>query len=225
MKAMKKTVLATAVLMSMGAGAVEAAVLSYDFSGAFVMFDGSDPTFSDPYAVVENGNGLAGDPVTGTMTIDSVTGNGTATIVAGSLFFGSAWYASEFGNSANSSFTVTSTGVNTVQAHLWFHWGDPAVTSCGVVNCDIEVTLGLGMTPGAGDPDFGSGTTAIGDSYSMLTLTSDMPGGPFAGFQPTFNGTYTVAAVPVPATAWIVGSGLLGLMGVGATRRKKQLAA
>jgi len=29
----------------------------------------------------------------------------------------------------------------------------------------------------------------------------------------------------VPATAWIVGSGLLGLPGVGATRRKKQLAA
>jgi len=35
---------------------------------------------------------------------------------------------------------------------------------------------------------------------------------------------HLVTSVPVPATAWIVGSGLLGLMGVGATRRKYQLA-
>jgi hypothetical protein len=44
-------------------------------------------------------------------------------------------------------------------------------------------------------------------------------GGPFAGFNTNFNATLT--AVPVPATAWLFGSGFLGLIGV--ARRRKQL--
>ena len=219
MNAMKKTALATAVLMSMGAGAAQAAALEYSYTGHFVMFDGYDPTFSNLQNMVENGNGLTGDPVTGSLSMNSVTGNSTsASIVAGALFFGSAWSAT------NVQFSIT--GTNTASATMLFHWGDAdAGTSCGVTNCDIAVTLGLTMTPGAGDATFGSGATSVGDVYTMATVTSDMPAGPFAGFQPTFNGTYTVTSVPVPATAWIVGSGLLGLMGVGAVRRKKQLAA
>jgi hypothetical protein len=82
------------------------------------------------------------------------------------------------------------------------------------------VTLGLGMTPGNGVPAFGSESALVGDTYTMATVTSDMPGGPFAGFQPTFNGTATVnmGTIPVPAAAWLLGSGLLGLVGV--ARRK-----
>ena len=41
--------------------------------------------------------------------------------------------------------------------------------------------------------------------------------GPFPGQAPTFQGT--VSAVPVPAAVWLMGSGLLGLVGV-ARRRK-----
>ena len=84
MNAIKKTVLAAAVLMSMGAGAAQAAVTNFDFVGSFVMFDGSDPTFTDPYAVVDNGNGIAGDPVVGTMSIDSPSPPGTSSVRASS---------------------------------------------------------------------------------------------------------------------------------------------
>jgi hypothetical protein len=47
-------------------------------------------------------------------------------------------------------------------------------------------------------------------------------GGPFAGFNANFNATLTPSAVPVPAAAWLFGSGFLGLIGV-ARRRRKQL--
>ena len=44
-----------------------------------------------------------------------------------------------------------------------------------------------------------------------------MTNGPFIGYNATFGGTATV--VPVPAAVWLLGSGLLGLVGV--ARRKK----
>ena len=47
-----------------------------------------------------------------------------------------------------------------------------------------------------------------------------MANGPFAGSIAVFNGTGSVSAVPVPAAAWLMGSGLLGLVGV--ARRRKQ---
>jgi hypothetical protein len=48
-----------------------------------------------------------------------------------------------------------------------------------------------------------------------------MNNGPFDGHTAAFQGTLTpqVSQVPIPAAAWLFGSGLLGLVGI--ARRKK----
>ena len=56
-----------------------------------------------------------------------------------------------------------------------------------------------------------AGDACVGTGTPMQTP-------PFKGAAPVFNGT--VSAVPVPAAAWLMGSGLLGLVGV--ARRRKQ---
>ena len=48
-----------------------------------------------------------------------------------------------------------------------------------------------------------------------------MTAGPFAGFSPFFSiNTDYSAPIPIPAAAWLFGSGLLGLVGVARRRRK-----
>jgi hypothetical protein len=44
-------------------------------------------------------------------------------------------------------------------------------------------------------------------------------GGPFGGFSANFNASLTATPVPIPAAAWLFGSGLLGLVGI--VRRRK----
>ena len=64
--------------------------------------------------------------------------------------------------------------------------------------------------------DCSAGTSCTGDN---TTAAGGMQTGPFAGSVPAFNGTGNLSTVPVPAAVWLMGSGLLGLVGV-ACRRK-----
>lgn len=245
MNAMKKTVLATAVLMTMGAGAAQATMTNLNYNGSFVMYDGTDPAnlaqfdyTGSPVAVVwdatastsvpnplynahygqwngpkgsgsfsggnimNNGNGAAGDPISGVMSVDFGTGAGTATMT-GTPFFGSPWTAD------NVVFTA-GMGPGLEVATMLFNWGAPAATACGLANCGIHVEVEFQLYP-----------TAPG-VFGFYTTKSYMFDGPFVGAQATFSGTATVqqapAPVPVPAAAWLLGSGLLGLVGV--ARRK-----
>lgn len=241
MNAMKKTMLATAVLMSLGATAAEAAVTNFTYTGSFVMYDGTDPanmaqfdytgsnnpltissgpnpSYNPNYGqyvgpmgsgsfsggnIMSNGNGAAGDPISGTMSIDMGTGAGTATMT-GTPFFGSSW-------SANNVVFSAGAGAGQEHATMLFNWGAvDTSTACGLANCGIHVAVDFQMYP-----------TANPMQYGFYTIGSYMFDGPFVGAQPTFSGLATVvmpAAVPVPAAAWLLGSGLLGLVGV--ARRK-----
>ena len=60
-----------------------------------------------------------------------------------------------------------------------------------------------------------TGNTALVSVNSAVILPTSSA---FPGFQPTFSGSLT--AVPVPAAVWLMGSGLLGLVGVARRRRR-----
>jgi hypothetical protein len=65
--------------------------------------------------------------------------------------------------------------------------------------------------------------TASGGSTGTFTAswTSLINGGPFNGQTGTYNVTGTYSVVPIPAAAWLMGSGLVGLATVARRRKRK----
>ena len=202
---MKKTVLASAILLSMGATGAQAASIDvttmkfYDATGAPGFFGGGLNT-----------------SVAGTVN-DSNTGSFNDNGVG---FFGTPWVASQqmFDNTVSGS-TANWSGVSASGAFsydytltadqtatgVYFNWGAAVdIAVLAIFDCDINAAAG----------------TACGSVYTegLAPQGTIMKNGPFAGQHATFEGE--VSAVPVPAAVWLFGSGLLGLVGV--ARRKKQ---
>ncbi len=214
---LKKTVLAAAVLASMGATAAQAfPIVNFSFDGQFTMRN-------------ETGAVTGGNAITGSMQMDMnpMSGAGSAIVMPVAeplspevdrqtgVFFGYAWTAHDI--------TLQATGPGTVHANMLFDWN-------GSLN--IVTTVEFSMTPTAWVTD------PMVDAYQFAVVTMDGPGadgipgnpmdnGPFFGSNAAFDGVATISsvdmgpqpsAVPVPAAAWLLGSGLLGLVGV--ARRK-----
>ncbi len=191
---MKKTAIASALALGLGLGfgAAQAAPMS---SATFTMLSG------------------VGGPVGTDTTVTGDIGGGTWSVASTTPFFGLTWTAhsgTTFGPGTYSFDTIeggTYTGIvvgaGQVGGHILFDWGTTA---------DIDVINVWDVT------DNGDGTF----SYFSTDVDSDgvrglgMIDGAFPGFNANFDFT---AAVPVPAAVWLLGSGLIGLVGV--ARRKK----
>lgn len=232
---MKKTAIAAALSIAMGAGAAQAAQISVGSASS---------TTGNNFTMLDGGGGFVGGSNNVDMTWDGTaftsnsdyTGPGGAsnmTLSSPDAFFGQNWTAHSIQVFAPGTYTfdattgggVSETGTlsmsvdsNQLGAHMLFDWGSNA-------NIDVVVVWDFNS------PFTGDQTLTGSQIWDVASMDDDgdgvngvgMPaGGPFAGFNANFNlngVSVSTSPVPVPAAVWLFGSGLLGLVGV-ARRRK-----
>ena len=144
--------------------------------------------------VSPNGGPVGGSGVAQAWTWDFDAG--TISISNTTAFYGSVWTA------YNVTFTDTGTSYGPTPAgtqNMSFSWS---------ANPTIPVTSDWDVTAA------GTSATVTVNNATILPTSSAFP-----GFQPQFSGTLN--QVPIPAAAWLMGSGLLGLVGVARRRRNK----
>lgn len=194
---MKKTVLASALVLAMGITSVaeaNTAGLTGVWSGTYT------------FTMLSSLGGFVGTSGPGQSwgwDFDA----GQVTIANTTAFFGSVWTAHDT--------TFVDTGVDYGPAggdgavNMLFDWS---------VNINIPVTTAWDV---AASGNAVSDTAVVAANYATITAASAA----FPGFQPFFDGNLHkvsggVSPIPVPAAVWLMGSGLLGLVGVARRRRR-----
>ena len=123
-----------------------------------------------------------------------VTGDTTVAMTSPTPFFGFKWTAHDF---------VSIAGPGDENFAAPFDWGATA---------NIPVVLNwIYLSPCNGPCVVLETMDGDADGIPGTAMTA----GPFTGFSPYFS----ISSIPVPAAAWLFGSGLLGLIGV--ARRKR----
>lgn len=195
-----------------GAGSATVVPFSFFVSGLAI-------ASSITMQAIGNGAGGAGPLVLGNM---GFTWNGSVGIPV-SLVLDATGFFNAVGAGVSISQTITGGTLgatdNTKDSTGVTHPMGPQVMSTQTQNTTAIGTIVLGSNPSGTLPlltdnkvDASNGDIGIGGS--------PMRAGPFLGFNANFDvASVHVTSVPVPAAAWLFGSGLVGLVGV--ARRKR----
>lgn len=156
----------------------------------------------------------------GTYNTSSAGATSNATLSSTSEFFGFMWTAHDVKVYSAGTYNISTPGytfnlvvpTGQVGMSMLFDW-------VGIQNIGIVQLCGMNQAFTGEGPANGS----IWDCASIDGDGDGIPGiamhiGPFTGFSANFNINGLTAPVPVPAAAWLLGSGLVGL---GSLARKR----
>lgn len=224
---MKKTIIAVSVVAALGASGVASAALvngstlSVDQGSFFTMGGGTTvnaPGFDGQFITGFDGLVLGTTQTPSGSHSGLPNGSESPTVDNAWAFFGNTGMS---GTDSNSNVLSASGNTATVDFSGWV----VAWNGLDAASGNPTVPMGSGAWFGTTTDGVAQVTCGVdcgnGDTYT-LTYSATVPAGDPSNFGNTkyllqLNGT--VSAVPVPAAAWLFGSGLLGLVGV-ARRRK-----
>lgn len=129
------------------------------------------------------------------------------------LFMQTLLSAGGISSSAYSVFQITLANVN-APGTLLFSWNPNGSLANGITG-GTENWDPFNLNAGLAANQAYSGTTSLGSQFSAIT--NMLAAGTYT-MNISMSQTVNVSAVPVPAAAWLLGSGLIGLVGV--ARRK-----
>ena len=205
---MKKKVISMAVGAALGlSGAVQAAPVSgikvQDVTG-----DGVSGRFGF--------NALQTSQWTGDVGTGTIKGlgqaNATGSFSTGFNFAGSPFVPYTFGSGMNADITA---GVLTFPS---MNFGG---NYAGLANFNLPPdpgTMTVNFVNATADPN----AFDVQFTWSHYITTADDPTGGYVGFTARWTVEGTATVVPIPAAAWLFGSGLVGLAGVARRRRRSK---